>query len=90
MRTEARLSLRCGDWKVAAAFEQVLAPDNMGIPRDQRFAMSRERRSLLFVIGSESPAPVLSTMSSILRDASLFQEIWLLSRGVDAGVGSHS
>ncbi len=90
MKTEARLSLRCKNSEVAMKLEQVLAPDNVGIPSDQRFAMTRDGRSLVFVLNSESPASALSTLSSILRDASLFQEIWLLSRGADAAVGSRS
>jgi tRNA threonylcarbamoyladenosine modification (KEOPS) complex Pcc1 subunit len=88
LRTEARLSLHCKDPEVAIELEQVLTPDNVGMPYDQRFTMTRKGRTLVFVVDSESPVSTSSTLFSILRDVSLFQEIWLLSRGVDAVVGS--
>jgi hypothetical protein len=88
LRTEARLSFHCKDPEVALELEQVLTPDNVGMPHDQRFTMTRRGRTLVFDIGSVSPASTSSTLSSILRDVSLFQEIWLLSRSVDTVVGS--
>jgi len=88
LRTEARLSLHCKDPEVAIELEQVLTPDNVGMPHDQRFTMTRKDRTLVFVVDSESPVSTSSTLFSILRDVSLFQEIWLLSRGVDTVVGS--
>jgi hypothetical protein len=88
LTAEAQLTLRCRDAKVAKGLEQVLSPDNAGFPRGQRFAMTRKGRTLLFIVDGEATSSFFSTVYSVLRDASLFQEIWLLSRGEDAEVGS--
>ncbi len=90
MKVTARLSLGCVDVRTADALEQVLAPDNVGIPRDQRFTVSREGNVLLFRCVSDEAASVFSTLNSVLKDSSLFQEVWLLSLEREAGIGRSS
>jgi len=72
---------------VARQLEDVLAPDNTGVPKDQRFTMRRTGDSLVFLMETGTLPPLVATALSILSDASLFQEVWLLSRGGDAAVG---
>lgn len=43
---------------------------------------------LEFKVGADSILTALSTALSILRDASLFEEVWLLSHKSDAKVRS--
>lgn len=86
MKASGRLTVRCADSGVARRLEEVLTPDNVGVPKDQRFSMSRRGESLIFGMESETLLPLLSTVSSILEDASLFQEVWLLSRGWETRV----
>lgn len=80
MRAKGRLTVKCEDAAVARRLEEVLAPDNTGVPRDQRFTMRRTGDSLVFLMESEDLPQLASTVLSILSDASLFQEVWLLSR----------
>ena len=87
MKSLGRLTVRCRDATLARSLGEVLAPDNTGVPKDQRFSMSRRHGSLVFTIESPGPSALLSTALSILTDATLFQEVWLLSRGQDAEVG---
>jgi hypothetical protein len=87
LKTGGRLTVRCEGAAVARQLEDVLAPDNTGVPRDQRFTMRRAGDSLVFLMESEALPPLVSTALSILSDASLFQEVWLLSRGRDTAVG---
>jgi hypothetical protein len=67
----------------------VLTPDNAGVPKDQSFSMSRVHGKLVFRAKSEVPSSLLTTAISVLTDASLFQEVWLLSREMRATVGRH-
>lgn len=85
MKATARLCVNCRDAGIADQLSQVLSPDNVGIPRNQRFSVSRSGRTLAFEVESEDTSSSFSTLLSILADTSLFQEIWLLSReGLDA------
>jgi hypothetical protein len=68
---------------------EVLAPDNTGFPHGQLFSTTRAGHTLSFSVKGDTLPSVCATVLSVLRDASLFQEIWLLSRGTDAEVGSH-
>jgi hypothetical protein len=65
----------------------VLAPDNAGVPKDQGFSMSKVGGKLVFRAKSEVPSSLFATATSVLNDATLFQEIWLLSRAMGATVG---
>jgi hypothetical protein len=87
LKSRGRLTVKCESAAVARRLEDVLAPDNTGVPRNQRFAMRRTGESLVFLIESETLPPLVSTVLSILSDATLFQEVWLLSHVRDAAVG---
>jgi len=78
LNTKLRLALKCND--SAAALAQVLNPDNRSVPSDQVFSMKRERENVLFSIQSSRPASAFTSLDSVLSDAALFQEVWLLSR----------
>ncbi len=84
MRTSVRLSIRCSEKEVRTQLESVLSPDNEGAPKGLRFSMSGRAGTLLFRIESAAPSAGLSTAIAVLRDVSLFQEVWLLSRRKDA------
>lgn len=90
MKLEGRLEIACRDTAVASHLEEVLTPDNVGVPRNQRFSMARVRDSLVFGVESETPASLFSTLISVLRDVALFQEVWLLSSEKDAAAGRRS
>ena len=87
MKTKARLTLRCSDADNARSLGEVLAPDNVRVPRGQRLSMHRSSASLEFEADSDQAKSLASTLLSVLSDASLFQEVWLLSRARDAAVG---
>jgi hypothetical protein len=69
------LSLRCADATIASELSKVMLPDNRNVPKDQRFTMALEGSTLKFRIVSPRLMPGLSTLESILSDASLFDEI---------------
>jgi len=58
----------------------VLTPDNARTPRGMTVKMETKGRVLGCVVESDSPSVAVSTAIAILRDALLFQEVWLLSR----------
>lgn len=87
MRARERLTIRCSDSSMADHLAEVLAPDNVGVPKDQSFSVSRVHGKLVFRVKSEVPSSLFATAMSVLNDASLFQEIWLLSREMGATVG---
>ncbi len=84
MRTGVSLSVTCVNRRVRDQLQSVLAPDNVGGPEGMRFSMNGEGVFLKFLVRSETPATSLSTAISLLKDISLFQEVWLLSRQKDA------
>ena len=79
----ARFVLRvtCGGASTAKKLAAVLAPDNRAVPSDQRFAMKAESGVLTFSVESERARSGFNTVRSVLRDAELFREIWLISSG---------
>jgi len=87
LRARGRLTVKCRDANTAHRLEDVLTPDNTGLPREQRFTMTRDGDSLVFLVDSESLPSLASTLLSILVDTSLFLKVWLLSSGKDAAVG---
>jgi hypothetical protein len=87
LKLTAALVLRCADASVASKLGDVLAPDNVGIPRSQRFATSVSGREISFEVEASKVTSVSSVLNSLLKDAQLFQEVWLLSRGSRAAVG---
>lgn len=80
MRTTIRLSIRCADVNVCRQLVSVLTPDNDGAPRGMTLRMGAREETLEFRITSDSPSGAVSTAIAVLRDALLFQEVWLLSR----------
>jgi hypothetical protein len=43
--------------------------------------MTDKGTEIEFLVSSDSATAVLSTVLALLRDVTLFQEVWLLSRG---------
>lgn len=79
------LKFGCADPAVAGKLGAVLGPDNRSVPGDQRFVMRQGRAELSFIIESERIASAFSSLDSVLSDATLFQEVWLLTRGDEGG-----
>lgn len=73
------MKVRCIKTGAAAKLEEVLRPDNTSIPADQRFSMSRLGKTLVFEIESRRAPSALASVTSLLNDIHLFNEVWLLS-----------
>ena len=86
MKTRAALSLGLSTAKAMESLRSVLAPDNVGIPRGTRLSMEVMESTLVFDVESASASTALSTLLALLRDITLFQEVWLLSHGHGGGV----
>jgi len=71
--------INCSGSDTANALRTVLAPDNEDFPSGMKFEAESWSRYLAFTIESEKAGSVLTTTESVLRDADLFQEVWLLS-----------
>ena len=84
MKTTVDLTVDCADATVRMKLASVLAPDNEGAPQGMKLSMVGAGRGLGFKIESGSPTSALSTALAILRDVTLFQEVWLLSQSKDA------
>lgn len=84
MTTLARLTIECADDEIGTRLRSVLAPDNEGIPRGLSFTMTGSGREVAFDVESSSPSTAIATCLAVLRDVSLFQEVWLLSRAADS------
>jgi hypothetical protein len=80
LKTHLRLTLSCSDTEAAKTLAAVLGPDNRSVPADQRFEMVQAEDAVSFIIESERLVSAFSSLDSVLSDASLFQEVWLLSR----------
>lgn len=74
------LVIRCDAAVTARKLVEVLRPDNRHVPPDQTLVVSREREKVTLTVKSERPGSALSSVESVLNDAALFQEVWLLSR----------
>jgi hypothetical protein len=83
LKTRVELSFNCTARDVATRLGAVLSPDNEGAPGGLHLSMSAVEKRVTFQLGSDSPSTALSTVQAILRDASLFEQIWLLSRASD-------
>jgi len=83
LRTAIRLSIRCGSGSLGGKLGSVLAPDNEGFPSGLEFAMSVKEEVVRFEIESESFVTAISTSLALLRDVSLFEQVWLLSERPD-------
>ncbi len=80
MRAAAKLTVRLSGSNVGRKLSQVLAPDNEGLPQGMLLSMETQGKSIEFEVSSGSPSATLSTVLALLRDVTLFQEVWLLSR----------
>jgi hypothetical protein len=83
LNTRVELRLRCRTREAGRQLGAVLAPDNTGAPRGLALSMSSKEGMVSFDLDSESPSTALSTTMAILRDVSLFEQVWLLSRAHD-------
>jgi hypothetical protein len=79
LRTKVRLSIRCRSSTLGRKLGSVLAPDNEGFPHGLEFAMVVRKQVVTFEIASESLGTSISTSLALLRDVSLFEQVWLLS-----------
>ena len=86
MKTRVSLSLEMPRTKARKSLRSVLAPDNVGIPRGTRLQIEVMGSNLVFGVASDSVSTAISTVLALVRDASLFQEVWLLSRKKGAKV----
>jgi hypothetical protein len=83
LKTGVKLRFRCISSDVGKQLGSVLAPDNAAAPRGLVLSMSSMGNTVSFQMGSDSPSTALSTAMAILRDVSLFEQVWLLSRAND-------
>ena len=88
MRAKAVLTVRLSHPEAAKSLSAVLAPDNEGLPQGMLLSMATRGREMGLEVSSGSPASSLSTILALLRDMTLFQEVWLLSHGRGARVQS--
>ena len=87
MTSEVGLRLVCRGAAEAEALSGVLSPDNRGLPAGQSLKMERRGKAVAFRLAGPVPWAVAPAVASILADASLFQEVWLLSRNPGAPTG---
>ena len=80
MKADATLTVRLSSVEVGKSLPAVLAPDNEGLPKGMLLSMSTREKVLEVAVSSGSPSASLSTVLALLRDITLFQEVWLLSR----------
>ena len=80
MNTGATLTVTLANEGARSTLQSVLSPDNEGAPRGTSISMAGRDSRLEFRVISESPSTALSMVLAVLRDVSLFQEVWLLSR----------
>jgi hypothetical protein len=84
LKTTAILRLKLDRDLTRRSLVSVLAPDNRELPRGLELSVQAAGSEVLFDIVSPSSSTSLSTVLALLRDAALFQEVWLLSRRKDA------
>ena len=80
MKVELKAVLGCDTALTARSLAAVLSSDNRVVPTDQVLLMSRSKNRITLTIEGRRPASAFSSLDSVLADAALFQEIWLLSR----------
>ena len=86
MKASATLTVRLSSAAEGESLSAVLAPDNEGLPQGMLLSMTTRGKVLELVISAGSPSASLSTILALLRDVTLFQEVWLLSRQRGGGV----
>jgi len=80
LKASATLTVRLSGIAERKSLSDVLTPDNEGLPQGMLLSMSTRGKELELVISAGSPTATLSTILALLRDITLFQEVWLLSR----------
>lgn len=80
MKARVELSISCSDVRTCRDLARVLTPDNTSVPAGLKFVMKARQKTLRFDVFSESPPSALSTVMAVLRDVTLFEQVWLLSR----------
>lgn len=86
MKAAVTLTVTLSDSESRKALSAVLAPDNEGLPRGLTLTADEVGREISFKIESDAPSVAVSTALALLRDISVFREVWLLSHGNDARV----
>ena len=86
MKASVTLTVRLSGAAEGKSLSAVLAPDNQGLPQGMLLSMATRGKVLELVVSAGSPSASLSTVLAILRDVTLFQEVWLLSRQKGGGV----
>jgi tRNA threonylcarbamoyladenosine modification (KEOPS) complex Pcc1 subunit len=76
---KSTMSLKCASEGVAGALYRVLAPDNEGTPRGLQISMNLQGDTVDLAVVADSFSAGLSTCVGLLRDVSLFEEVWLLT-----------
>ena len=79
MKASATLTVRLSGAGEGRSLAAVLAPDNEGLPQGMLLSMTARGDALELEVSSASPSTSLSTIMALLRDITLFQEVWLLS-----------
>ena len=80
MRASATLTVRLSGAAQGKSLSAVLVPDNQGLPQGMLLSMTTRGKVLELVVSAGSPSASLSIVLALLRDITLFQEVWLLSR----------
>jgi len=80
LKASATLTVKLSGATEGKSLSAVLAPDNEGLPQGMLLSMSTRGKVLELVVSSGSPSACISTILALLRDITLFQEVWLLSR----------
>jgi len=86
LKVSVLLTLTCKDPDARRRLQSVLSPDNEGGPRALKLSAAGAGSALKFKVEADSAQTAISTALSILRDVRLFEEVWLLSHGSNAGV----
>ena len=79
MRARATLTVRLSGAEEGGGLAAVLTPDNEGLPPGMLLSMTARGRVLELEVSSSAPSAALSAILALLRDITLFQEVWLLS-----------
>lgn len=84
MRVTAVLTICCADGLTASRLCSVLKPDTGHPPKGLSADLSQKGKEVALGVASGSPSTSISTCLGVLRDATLFQEVWLLTQQWDA------
>jgi len=79
LKSEAALTVLLAGQGEGSSLAAVLAPDNEGLPHGMLLSTKARGKTLEFEVTSGSLSATLSTILALLRDITLFQEVWLLS-----------